>query len=782
MNHTVVITKKPTLSGRQSVPDGAICGNGDLAAVLGSSGKGIRVFLGKNDLWCAAPDKGECGIRPLGYVDIDIPAALYNKVYRAEQRMDEAKVVCDFRDGYSHIEAQLLVPATANVLLITLTWSQNFSEPTPSFTVREPKGCTVTPFDENGIAGAYTDYQGDDYLFETHAKTGIRMIYRTENTAVYAVMVCTNADSPAYRTEGLKLLEEMDQAVVARLTAEHRQFWENFYAKSAVSFSDKELEADWYASQYLLAVCRGKPMFPPGLYGNFITVDKPDWAGDYHLNYNYEAPFYAAVGSNHPELTDYYADPLFAALEKGRENASMYLNCEGIYYPVALGPKGLFTEEDRIHPDKMFLGQKFNASYAAVIMVMRWKGTRDETYAKECLYPYLKELALFWDSYLKKERNGKYSVVGDAIHEIPYYQKNFHASKYRRDIKAKNSVLSLGLIRMVYSALLDVAQVLPVSESDRAHWQEVLTNLSPYPKKRGHYVYTKKGMKKYKVNTVGIQHIYPVGQGCGSKKELKISKKTVEKTKRWNDDNGTNSLYPAAARVGLSAEEILKHYRSHRAEFGLPNKLYNHKGGCLENVSIAASMLNEMMLKSYDGVLRVFPNWDKTIDCEFRNLRADGAFLVSAKITKGIIEFVEIYSEKGSPLTIANPFAAKAYGGCNGLIDGETITCDGAFLEVDLAAGASVVLTPGKLPKPKMSKKEKKALKKGKKKAKKAAKKAVRLKKKEAKDDRYFTKLNSKRAKKQAKKDAKKERREDKKYAKLDKKTARYQARRSKKG
>ena len=97
MNHTVVITKKPVLSGKQSTPDGAICGNGDLAAVLGSSEMGMRVFLGKSDLWYAA-DEGS-GIRPLGYVDINIPAALYNNVYRAEQRMDEAKVVCDFREG-----------------------------------------------------------------------------------------------------------------------------------------------------------------------------------------------------------------------------------------------------------------------------------------------------------------------------------------------------------------------------------------------------------------------------------------------------------------------------------------------------------------------------------------------------------------------------------------------------------------------------------------------------------------------------------------------------------
>ena len=783
MNHTVVITKKPTLSGKQSTPDGAICGNGDLAAVLGSSETGMRVFLGKCDLWYAA-DEGS-GIRPLGYVDIDIPAALYNNVYRAEQRMEEAKVVCDFREGYSHIGVELLVPATANVLLLRLSWSRNFREPVPSLNVRQTHGCVVTPFTEQGIEGAYVDYQGEDLLFETHAKVGMRRVESGENSAVYAVMVSTEADTPDYRSIGLSLLEEMDEAVIARLAAEHQAFWDNFYEKSSVSIADSALENDWYASQYLLAVSRGKPMFPPGLYGNFITVDKPSWGGDYHLNYNYEAPFYAAVSSNHPELTEYYADPLLAALDRGRKNAADYLGCDGIYLPVSLGPKGLFPEEDRIYPDKMFLGQKCCAAYAAVIPVLRWRGTLDTEYARRVLYPYLLQVAAFWDSYLKKEKNGRYSIVNDAIHEIPYYEKGFRASKYRGAIRAKNSVLSLGLVRMVYGTLLSLADPMGASPQQKDHWQEVLDHLSPFPKKHGKYIYTQRGPKKYKVNTVGIQHIFPAGEGMDGKKAAKTAKKTVKKTvkkpRRWLDENGTNSLYPAAVRVGIPAEEILKHYGRNRELFRLDNGLYNHKGGCLENVSLGASMLNEMMLQSRKGVLRVFPNWKKELNCEFRDLRADGAFLVSAKLEDGFVRFVEIRSEKGAPLTVVNPFAAKIYGGCEAEINGSSFDCAGAVLDIDLAAGAVVRLTPKRAPVKKLTKKEKKKIKKDKKKAKKAVKRSKRAEKKAIKDDRFFAKLEVKTEKKQAKKAAKKEKKEDKKYAKFDKKAARYARRRAKK-
>lgn len=780
MEHTVVITQKPVLSGQQSIPDGAVCGNGDLAAILGNSGRGLRIFFGKNDLWCASTEAKAGGIRPLGFVDIDIPSALYEKVYEAQMRMDKADILCQFRDGYQFIEVNITVPHGKNVVLLSLNWSKNYHDPIPRLSINEGSGSHATSFEENGIQGAYTDFTGEDYVFETHAKTGIRKVSEGESSAVYAVMTATNFDSPTYRLDGLSLLETMDTAVVAKILAEHRAYWEEFYAKSSVTISDSSLENDWYASQYLLEICHGKPNFPPGLYGNFITVDKPKDSGAYKLNYHYEAPFYAAISSNHPELTDYYADPLNAAIAGGRENAADYLGCEGIYYPVLLGPMGLVPEEDRIHYEKMFLGQKFCASYAAVIMIMRWKGTMDLNYARSVLCPYLRELVAFWDSYMKNER-GRYVIRNDSIEEIPYGEPKFKASKYKKQIKTKNNVISLGVVRMIYSTLIELSEFLPEIAEDRDHLEEVLANLSKYPKKGKRYAYAQSGKKKGKTDTVGIQHIYPLAQAGNDKKSLKRSKKTVEKTKRWKDENGTNSFYPAAVRVGVEAETILKHYKANRENFQLPNQLYAHKGGCLENVGLGAAMLNEMMLRSYDGVIRVFPNWEKTLDCEYRNLRANGAFLVSSEIKNGFVTFIEIQSEAGQPLSVANPFQAKGYGGCIARIGKEEMNVSGEILDIELSAGDTVLLTPANMPKVKVTKKEKKKAKKQTKKAKKQGKMEKKAIRSDKKDDKFYGKLEKKKAKKASKKFAKKEKKENKKYALYDKKYAKYQAKKRKK-
>ena len=44
-------------------------------------------------------------------------------------------------------------------------------------------------------------------------------------------------------------------------------------------------------------------------------------------------------------------------------------------------------------------------------------------------------------------------------------------------------------------------------------------------------------------------------------------------------------------------------------------------------------------------------------DASFETLRADGAFLVSARQSGGTVEVVRVFSEKGSLLRMVNPFA-----------------------------------------------------------------------------------------------------------------------------
>jgi len=85
--------------------------------------------------------------------------------------------------------------------------------------------------------------------------------------------------------------------------------------------------------------------------------------------------------------------------------------------------------------------------------------------------------------------------------------------------------------------------------------------------------------------------------------------------------------------------------------------LYTYQPMTLDGGFGFAAAIMEMLLQSWGGIIRIFPAipefWH---DAYFKNLRAEGAFLVTAKMEKGKIIFVEIKSEVGGDCRIANPF------------------------------------------------------------------------------------------------------------------------------
>ncbi|MGN0521422.1 MAG: glycosyl hydrolase family 95 catalytic domain-containing protein [Eubacterium sp.] len=659
MKHTVIITTPPQRSGKYSIPDGALAGNGDMSVILANSASGMRVYIAKCDLWMANEYRDAYGgIKPLGYVDFDIPERLY-KNYYVEQRMDSAELFCRFADAADFIEFNIFVCAEKNDIFFEVSASNDDLICKPNFTVLKCNADEINEYTKSDTHIITRAFENDSLAFACRASAGIREFAPNK----YVLCASTNFDSETFEADTLEHLISFNENTYDNEKKLHTQWWEQFYAKSSFEISDEELELNWYACQYHLAICARNEKFPPGIYGNFITTENVNWHGDYHLNYNYEAPFYAACSSNHTELTDCYFAPLEDFIPRGREYAKKCLNCNGVYYPVGLLPKGLFSEYCDIPEkyEKMFLGQKSNAAYAAVIMVMRWNSTRDTDFAKEHIYPFLKEVGNFWEDYLKFE-NGRYVIYNDAIHEVPYYIDNFNPFTYRKHIHAKNSLLSLGLVRMVFKTLLDISRAIDIDSDKREKWQHILEHISDYPTFRKKFKkvfrYTEKGMAWNNGNFLCLQHIYPAGQinFREDKKMLEISRNTFFMNDRWCDDNATNSIFPCAARLGIKPSLIIKKLKLNYDKFQLPNLLMLHGGGCLENCSLTAATLNEMALQSYDGIIRIFPDWDKTVSCSFKNLRADGAFLVSAKIEGSNITDIEIFSEQGGKAVLENPF------------------------------------------------------------------------------------------------------------------------------
>jgi hypothetical protein len=227
--------------------------------------------------------------------------------------------------------------------------------------------------------------------------------------------------------------------------------------------------------------------------------------------------------------------------------------------------------------------------------------------------------------------------------------------------------MSLGLVRYLLQATIDISTALNVDATERAVWQDRLTNLAPFPTytgcpgcKTGETVFrwTSEGRDWCGGNTIGIQHIYPGGQiGLSSDPGLlQTANNMIDVMARWSDGNGTDTFYPAAARVGYDPTTILSQLDSWIQNNTYPNLHIHTGGGGLENLNTVPATVAEMLVQSFQGVIRVFPNWPSGSDAKFANLRAYGGFLVAAEKSNGMVQYVAITSEQGKTFTLANPW------------------------------------------------------------------------------------------------------------------------------
>ncbi|MBQ7956959.1 MAG: hypothetical protein IJ279_02885 [Clostridia bacterium] len=645
------IKSKPvnTVDGKilYKIPAGAMCGNGDIGVVFDNDNNDLIIHISKCDFWkFTSGTQADGGIKAVGNIRIkNIDSDQYN----IKQYFDKGLLECTF--GKASVE---FFVAPENLIYFEIkSLSDNF----PFVEIEMPDTCNSanSEFTDNGVSCCQRKFEGEEVVKKSAVTIGFKEINAKEEenskTARYCISVVTNFDNEQHQQKAVDMVLNCNYDNDKIKTQEK---WEKFFSASKVTLEDKEIEKFYNSSLYHLAGCMGNKEFPPGLFGNFITDDFFPWAGDYHMNYNYEAPYYCVFASNHPELFDGYMAPINDMAEEAKKFAGFF-GCKGYAFPVSFGPKALdvYSQPDCKEHGVLFLGQKSHAAYACVIPVMHWYSTYDKQYALENYYDFVLNTAAFWEDYLVKEK-GKYVIKNDAAHEIPYYRgEKFRYITHKGQIEAVNAINSLGLVKMLFNAVYDMSKELGMNSEKLPLWQDIIDNLSDFPTfiKKGKkcFRYSKRGIRWRNENTVGLQHIYPASQiGLDSgEKLLKIARNTYFINDRRLDDNGSNSYLPAGARIGVDPHFLIEGIHQNIKEFAMPNGLFRHHGGGTEHLTTIPATINEMLMQSHEGVIRPFPCWDKKMSASFENLRADGAFLVCAEIKDEKISSFKIKSLNG---------------------------------------------------------------------------------------------------------------------------------------
>ena len=119
------------------------------------------------------------------------------------------------------------------------------------------------------------------------------------------------------------------------------------------------------------------------------------------------------------------------------------------------------------------------------------------------------------------------------------------------------------------------------------------------------------------------------------------------------------SLYAALGDGDNAIASIHQHMADKR--FVRPNTMYIEGSPVIECSIVLARSLQDMLLQSHNNLIRIFPAipaaWTNAV---FHNLRAEGAFLVSAERNAGKTQWVRIKSLAGEPAGSPHPSPAKS--------------------------------------------------------------------------------------------------------------------------
>jgi len=283
---------------------------------------------------------------------------------------------------------------------------------------------------------------------------------------------------------------------------------------------------------------------------------------------------------------------------------------------------------------------------------MHFYYTYDTNYANS-IYAFLKEVGTFWMNYLSWD-GSRFVINNDAPQEDnPYPQTNNN--------------LSLGLVRFLFQALIDISNLLNTDDPLRAKWQNILDHLSKFPTmtRNGQTIFSETEVGAGFVNDgndILIQHIYPGSQiGLDSDANLlQIARNTIgQLTNAWHGGNAPCSFYAAAARVRYDPGTILSNMRTEATTQIYNNLAIHHNGGGIENVNAVLSGLNEMLLQSFQNDVHVFACWPSNVNAKFGNLLAYGAFKISSLIESNNVQYLVVGSQKGRDFTFVNPWQGQ---------------------------------------------------------------------------------------------------------------------------
>lgn len=719
----------------QTWDEGIPLGNGVIGALVWQKDSSLRMSLDRVDLWDLRPSDSIAGENNR-----------FKWVYEQRMKGDYSVVQRKFDDPYDRNPAPSKIPGAGlefnldgfgqakqvrlllNNAVCEVEWEngakmQSFvhaTEPVGWFRVENAGEnfvpCIVPPVYAQGEAEAdlgpvsgqdlrrlgYTQGEvkwGDNSL-AYHQRGWGDFSYDVVVKWAYEGNTLVGVWSVSSSLSGEKAEDKVNEALKRGMQADYRQhmdFWNYIWGQSGISLPDSVLEKQYYNEIYKFGSAAREYSVPISLQAVW-TADNgklPPWKGDYHHDLNTQLSYWPAYAGNYLKEGSGYLNTLWNQREENKRYTRQYFETEGLNVPgvatLTGEPMGGWIQYAMSPTVSAWLGQHF---------YLHWKFSQDRDFLRERAYPYLKDVAVFLEQFTVKGEDGIRRLPLSSSPEI----HDNSAKAWFTDM----TNYDLALVKFAFSAAAELAGEAGQKE-EAAHWQQLAGEFQAYSvDEDGGLMFAPgepyRDSHRHFSNAMAI---HPLGLVDWSKGEedRRIIRATIENLDKYKPDYWCGYSYSwlgnmkARAFDGEGAATALRtfaecfclkntfHANGDQTKSG--KSLFTYRPFTLEGNFAFASGVQEMLIQSHAGVIRVFPaipaSWE---DVSFRQLRTYGAFLVSAQMKDGKVTEVEIQAEKGGVAKLANPFGKDEF-----TVEGELSKIENKDeLNIPMGAGKTIRL------------------------------------------------------------------------------------------
>jgi len=447
---------------------------------------------------------------------------------------------------------------------------------------------------------------------------------------------------------------------------------------------DKDLQALYFNyGRYLLLASSLMGEMPANLQGKWNEQLKPAWNCDLHQDINLQMCYWPAEVCNLPECTEALFQHLERFMPHGREVAQKLYGCRGIYLNIQTDPWGRATPESRGWA--CWIGA---AGWMSQHLWWRWEWGGDETFLRDRGYPYLKEVAAFYEDYLVRDDQGRLVAVPSQSPENAFVGGTNPVSL------CIMAAMDNELIRDVLNHAIAASETLGVDAELRETWRGILADLPDLP--IGRFGQLQEWLEDYEEAEPHHRHIshlyglFPAEQFTPEKDPERFQASRVSIYRRLAIGGGHTGWSRAwtvccCARL-LERDLAFEHFVHLISDFATVSLLDLHPPRIFQidgNMGGTAGVA-EMLMQSHDGLLRLLPclphQWPTGA---IRGLVARGGHSVDLAWREGSITTATLHARRDGECVLVLPENAGT----------PQITCDGAAVDARSDAGGRLTLT-----------------------------------------------------------------------------------------